>query len=611
MARVAPSDLREVVAKAPAEGEEENEAQALSLRAYPFRPYLQGSSLAIDPQGDNLYALDDDAGELVVVDAVKLTEKRRTKICDRPEQLVVGADQTAFATCRGDGKVVAVRGGRVVASTFIGDEPYGIAMTPTGRSVLVTTTVAPRIVSLRTTDLGKVWERDLPAEPRGLAISADGRRATVAHLMGGIASVIDVQRGFAGRSTLPSLRDGWPSELFEDADLDFERRVAGGAFAVAASPGGTRAFVPYILKNNGSKITEFAPGCYANGADIPVAASVAAIDFKTGQVQRPAPVPLTGDDVQYADFSGVSALGTLGVVRAAVHDPKHARLFAAGEGSGTVLGFDTSKADPTSNVMWQMNVDGPVKGLTVDPGGTRLFVHLALQDEIQVLPLGADAVEDRMVLGDDDGETPEELGRRLFYSTRDGKISGFQGVSCNSCHLDGRSDGVTWRLDGKPLQTPSLAGRRFNAKTLRWHGDSPSLEHAVGEAITRLGGSGLSAGENKALAAFLRSGEAEMERPMLNASRARGQRVFDDAGCTSCHTPTTDYTDGQMHTFREQKVRTPSLIGVALSAPYYHDGSVATLGQLIRSHEENNPMAVGKELSDDDLVDLERFLKSL
>jgi cytochrome c peroxidase len=66
-----------------------------------------------------------------------------------------------------------------------------------------------------------------------------------------------------------------------------------------------------------------------------------------------------------------------------------------------------------------------------------------------------------------------------------------------------------------------------------------------------------------------------------------------------------------MHVFRKQKLRTPSLVGVALSAPYYHDGSVSTLGELIRSHEKNNPMAVGDELSAEDLEDLERFLASL
>jgi hypothetical protein len=582
------------------------------LRKYAYRPYLQGGSVTMDPAGERIYVLDDDRGELVVVDLQELTTQRRTKICDRPEQVVVAPSGSAFVTCRGDGRVVEIDAkGNVAASIFLGHEPYGIALTPTGRSVLVTTVTEPRVHALSTKSLKKLWVRDLPPEPRGVAISADGTRATVAHLRGGVASVVDVQRGYTAASRLPNLRDGWPSELFEDADVPTDRRVAGGSFAVASSPGGTRAFVPYVLKNDGSKIEEFAAGCYANGADLPLAASVAAIDFKTGQVQRPTPRLLApGEDGGGASFWGVSELGLLGVVRAAFHDPIYSRLFAVGEGSGKVIAFDTSKADPTSSVLEAWQLGAPAKGLVVDPKGKRLIVHLAFQDELAIVPLDGEAAQDSISLKVGE-ETQLQLGRRLFYTSNDHKLAGFTGVSCSSCHLDGRSDGVTWRLDGKPLQTPSLAGRNFSAKSLRWHGDSPNLEHAIGEAITRLRGSGLSPDEGVALVAYLKSGAGDMRKPAADASRARGQTVFADSGCTMCHNPKTDYTDGQTHAFRNTKVRTPSLIGLALSAPYYHDGSMTSLAQLIRAHEEGNPMAVGKELPQGDLVDLERFLKSL
>ena len=605
VARVAPSDMREV---------SKTINGVHHLRRYAYQPYLQGGSVTMDPRGERIYALDDDRGELLLVDSTSLTVKRRTAVCDRPEQIVVAPSGRAFVTCRGDGKVVALDdAGTVVASTYLGHEPFGIALSPTGRSVLVTTVTKPRVQALSTADLTTIWERDLPAEPRGIAISADGSRATVAHLRGGFASVVNVQRGLTATSELPNLRDGWPSELFEGADAPTQRRVAGGSFAVAASPGGTRAFVPYLLRNDGSKIEDFAPGCYANGADLPLAASVAAIDFTTGLVQRPTPIPRQPtEDNGDASFWAVTELGLLGVVRAAFHDPVHSRLFVVGEGSSNVMAFDTSKADPTAGVLGAWSLGNPAKGLVVDPTGKRVFVHQALSDTLRVLHLdpegegGNDLVDLR--LGE---QTQLEIGRRLFYTSNDSRLAGFTGVSCSSCHLDGRSDGVTWRLDGKPLQTPSLAGRAFKSKSLRWHGDSPDLTHAIGEAIRRLGGSGLDADASTALVAFLQSGTGDMQRPVATASRARGQTVFADAGCTSCHNPDTDYTDGQLHTFRNAKVRTPSLIGVAVTAPYYHDGSASTLSQLLRAHERGNPMAVGKTLPVDDRVDLEAFLRSL
>jgi cytochrome c peroxidase len=74
------------------------------------------------------------------------------------------------------------------------------------------------------------------------------------------------------------------------------------------------------------------------------------------------------------------------------------------------------------------------------------------------------------------------------------------------------------------------------------------------------------------------------------------------------------------------KIRTPTLRNVALTAPYMHDGSIATLEEVIRSHyavggravhtgKPANPLRSqligGFQISDDELRDLVEFLKSL
>ena len=58
---------------------------------------------------------------------------------------------------------------------------------------------------------------------------------------------------------------------------------------------------------------------------------------------------------------------------------------------------------------------------------------------------------------------PTELarGRRLFYSADNPTMAAQgAGVSCSTCHFDGRADGLTWRFgaDERQRQTPSLAG---------------------------------------------------------------------------------------------------------------------------------------------------------
>lgn len=74
------------------------------------------------------------------------------------------------------------------------------------------------------------------------------------------------------------------------------------------------------------------------------------------------------------------------------------------------------------------------------------------------------------------------------------------------------------------------------------------------------------------------------------------------------------------------KFRTPSLRNIALTAPYMHDGSIATLEEVIRTHyakkglavhvgkpanPRRSPFIVGFQVSDAEVNDLVEFLKSL
>jgi cytochrome c peroxidase len=166
-------------------------------------------------------------------------------------------------------------------------------------------------------------------------------------------------------------------------------------------------------------------------------------------------------------------------------------------------------------------------------------------------------------------------------------------------------------LDGKPLQTPNLAGRSDYHGAIRWAANSPDLEHSVAEAIKRLQGSGLPPADMKALAAFIRSGKHEMRAPDNPHERqARGAALFASAGCDACHDPAQSYSDGKLHAFRGGQFRTPSLAGLFLTAPYFHDGSASSLGVLLAAHEKGNPMAQGS-MSKDDRAALEAFLLSL
>jgi DNA-binding beta-propeller fold protein YncE len=608
VAREAPKDLRETAKGAV------DATGALPLARYPFRPFLQGASLTIDPTGQSLYAVDADGGRLLAIDTANMGVVP-TPVCERPEQVIAAPDGRVFVSCRGAGKVVAVDAGKVTAERDVGDEPYGLALTPDGATLLVTTAADRRLHALAAADLAAQWSVPVPRQPRGVAVSPDGRRAVVAHLLGESATVVDLQLKSVQAADLPDKRDGWMSELIDELFvLQPPERSPGGAYAVAMSPGGTRAVVPYMLKNEGTALDTFVPGCYANGAQVPVAASLAAVDLGTRKVLRPPTVPLkapTNGRLPEVNFELLSAMGRLGAVRGVFHDPKRARVFAVGESSGMMMTFDTSKADPTSTPLKVWDIGAPARAVVTDPTGTRAYVHLALDHQIAVVDSLSDTILAKVTVGSDTLPHDVAVGRRLFHSANDARMAGITGVACSTCHLEGRSDGVSWSLDGKVLQTPVLAGRLDLHTRLRWAGDSPDLPHAVREGVKRLQGSGLPEGEVRALAAYLTSGHGDMARPVGADEDARGREVFQELGCDSCHDPSSRYSDASLHAFRGGDYRTPSLHGLSVSGPYYHDGSAETLFELLSAREAGNPMAVGDRVSVEDIEALERFLRSL
>ena len=120
----------------------------------------------------------------------------------------------------------------------------------------------------------------------------------------------------------------------------------------------------------------------------------------------------------------------------------------------------------------------------------------------------------------------------------------------------------------------------------------------------------------------------------LSKQELRGWQRFNEVGCASCHNginlggnsyqklgsavPSSNTAmiaaldDGLFaRTGREQDrhvFKVPSLNNVALTAPYFHDGSVSTLNEAVRQMGQLNG---GRELGNTDVEDIVSFLESL
>jgi YVTN family beta-propeller protein len=258
--------------------------------------------------------------------------------------------------------------------------------------------------------------------------------------------------------------------------------------------------------------------------------------------------------------------------------------------------------------------------LALSGDGKTLVVSNYLADALTVI----DAESLRVVRHIPLGGTEPDAARRgevLFNSNRMTLHGRF---TCASCHPDGGADGLNWDL------TPEGIGNFKNTKSLHgvgdtapygWRGESPTLADRIAGTVRALHHHEPAGTEVDDLAAYLRTLPPHRPLPVRESDRpavARGRDVFRGKGdCASCHRGAT-FQDGKAHDIGTGgaydtggRFDTPSLRGVARTAPYLHDGRAATLEAVFTQH---NPLArhgAADLLTSDELADLIAYLKSL
>jgi cytochrome c peroxidase len=300
--------------------------------------------------------------------------------------------------------------------------------------------------------------------------------------------------------------------------------------------------------------------------------------------------------------------------------------------------------------------------------------------EIQPIPPGLPTYE-AMEIPADNPMTPEKvaLGRQLFFDKR---LSGDGSRSCYSCHVceHGLTDGLAKAVGAYDKKLPRSSPTLWNIgyhKQFYWDGRSPSLEKQAmaawtggnmgakdheGEIVGKInalqgyhaqfqkvfGGDATAENIMQAISAYERtiiSGDTPYDRWQAGDQSAvgedvkRGLEVFKTVKCTNCHDGVL-VTDQQYHnvgigmdqpepdlgrfkiTNDPQDTgafKTPTLRDIAKSAPYFHDGSVATLEEAVdlmlgggKPNEHLDKKNLEKRtITEDQRRDLLAFLKSL
>jgi YVTN family beta-propeller protein len=301
---------------------------------------------------------------------------------------------------------------------------------------------------------------------------------------------------------------------------------------------------------------------------------------------------------------------------------------------------------------------GGPSGIALSHDGTKAYVYNSFAHTLSVLESSGGSISQSTspVAVAQDVLSPDAVtGREQFFSAIDpGMTSAGVGIACASCHLEGREDGHVWHFTSGPRRTPSVAGRAtMLTPPFHWSGEFATLSDFLNDTIgQRMGGTNAAPGQTNPvttqIAAYINSLEP-LDNPYQQATpsdaQVRGQAVFALAGCTTCHSGTAINANGQtVQLFTNNGfanvgtlstnianpddasslpacnvsgvaesscLNVPSLLGLARTAPYLHDGSAATLNDRLRVGQSTNQHGQTANLSDQQLSDLVAYLNSL
>jgi hypothetical protein len=248
-------------------------------------------------------------------------------------------------------------------------------------------------------------------------------------------------------------------------------------------------------------------------------------------------------------------------------------------------------------------------------GNDRLYVQNRFPARLNIMPvIGADgrgtstgaAGSEQIML---DATDVRDAGHEWFHAEL-GKTR----VSCAACHAEGMDDGHTWQsaTNGR-RRTPSLRGGFTETAPFGWQGEYASADAVIQEMISkRLNVHSVPAEAIQAMTRWLDRLPA-LSLPASPAAES-GKALFESAelGCSTCHfgPKLTDNNTRDVGT--GEHVQVPSLLGLGLRAPYYHDGCAKDLDALF-THPEcaHTGHAVLTELDSDRALQLRAYLESL
>ncbi|MCC6334505.1 MAG: c-type cytochrome [Myxococcales bacterium] len=619
---------------------------AVLLLASCARPAVvpkSSGSIAVSRDDALLFVADADHDRLTVIDTATRAVLRQTPLAKGPERVLVAPDGAIFVSSRGARTVskLTADGAGVEATATVGAEPVGLALSSDLTQLFVANSMSGTISVLDAATLEPRREVTVGGQPWAVTAAADGRRLYVTDFLAGGVGVLDLERNVLSTLTLEQ-----PS-VAECAFGEVPERTPAQPADVVLSPEGDRVYVAHVQSRTG--VTQG----FNVSLRLAVAPAMSTIDTDTDAVFQDVARttnPLTGEVVTTPPPYPPALLGTnldescreagagtgMDAPSSLVVDGLGQWIFVADHNSNAVAivsAMGRSAPDyrvPERGIADVVRVGARPTGIAVSGDLRRAWVHNALDYTVSVIENRSGRLVESEVIAFDRSPLPAEVdqGRRLFYSAVDPRLTQpeFGGVSCSSCHPDGRTDGLSWVLPegatstgpweapgNRPSRnTPALWGVTGTAP-YHWDGALADLPAFSARMVSQMGGFGLDAREVNQLSSYLatvKPPDNPAEGLLAPGLVARGEALF-GARCGACHAGEA-LTDGRAHAAlgSGQKLDTPSLRGVFATAPYLHDGSRSTLRGVLVDSRPTIAAHAQAGLSASDLDALEAFLRT-
>jgi mono/diheme cytochrome c family protein len=553
---------------------------------------ISGGTLTVTRDGAYALAADSDRDQVYVVDLAT----REVKTCalepgEEPGRVVEGATGTAYVVGRQSGAVVAID-----------------------------------------VESASVVDRLLPCSaPRGLAFDATTSTLHVACRSGLLASY-DVSSGEQTRAILldDDLRDvlvrgeelvvtRWKSAeilLLDAAGMLVKRAIPQPAPFCAAATVASRSVIAadgtLVVAHQSS--TNLEVGTQPGGYGFSCSGSIVTGALTLGDVDNPStvqhPRTSTNDPRDSISLSMTFQSSTLddgsGPFDVAIHDPSGRIAFLA----------------PGNAYLDQANPLRVGERSLLETGGIDSFTQFPASGEPIAVAFDANGgyllqSREPATLSFEDGSVVElsddsraDTGLAMFH------LNTGIGLACASCHPEGGDDGHTWHFAFGFRRTQQLEGGVLQRLPFHWNGEHETMQSLIDQVM--IGRMSLPAHPSEeqvgALGAWLDTIAAPRPAEGLDATAvARGQAVFEreDVGCATCHVG-AQLTDNSLHDVGTGgELITPTLIGVGLRAPLFHDGCAPNLDArfgLCGGGELHGKTAA---LTASELADLTAYLKSL